>query len=40
VGLLEALGRIRSVLEGRRALAVGRGGWVERQEAYFRRFEW
>ena len=24
----------------RRALAVGQGGWVERQEAFFRRFQW
>ena len=24
----------------RRAMAVGQGGWVERQEAFFRRFQW
>jgi N-acetylglucosaminyl-diphospho-decaprenol L-rhamnosyltransferase len=39
-GLWEALGRVRSVLRGRRLLAAGQGGWVERQEAFFRRFEW
>ena len=39
-GLLGALTRIRCVLNGRRALAVGQGGWVERQEAFFRQFQW
>ncbi len=27
------------VLAARRALAVGQGGWIERQEAFFRRFQ-
>lgn len=39
-GLIGALLRMRAVVQGRRSLAVGRGAWVERQEAYFRRFEW
>jgi N-acetylglucosaminyl-diphospho-decaprenol L-rhamnosyltransferase len=39
-GFWEALSRARSVLRGRRLLAAGQGGWVERQEAFFRRFEW
>ena len=40
IGLFGALGRVRRVLAARRALAVGQGGWVERQEAFFRRFQW
>jgi N-acetylglucosaminyl-diphospho-decaprenol L-rhamnosyltransferase len=39
-GLFGALKRIRFVLKGRRALVVGHEGWVERQEAFFRRFQW
>jgi GT2 family glycosyltransferase len=39
-GLCGAVTRLRGVLAARRALAVGRGGWVERQEAFFRRFQW
>ena len=39
-GLLGALARVHQVLAARRALAVGQGGWVERQEAFFRRFDW
>jgi N-acetylglucosaminyl-diphospho-decaprenol L-rhamnosyltransferase len=39
-GLLQALGRIQSIIAGRRALAVGQGRWIERQEAFFRRFQW
>ena len=39
-GLLGALSRGHRVLAARRALAVGQGGWVERQEAFFRRFQW
>jgi N-acetylglucosaminyl-diphospho-decaprenol L-rhamnosyltransferase len=39
-GLFGALWRIREVIRVRRALAVGQGGWVERQEAFFRRFQW
>lgn len=38
--LVEALGRLGDVLEARRELHLGQAGWVERQEAYFRRFEW
>ena len=33
-------GPARPVLAARRALAVGDGGWIERQEAFFRRFRW
>jgi N-acetylglucosaminyl-diphospho-decaprenol L-rhamnosyltransferase len=40
VGLLDALGRIHRVLARRRALAVGHGFWIERQEAFFQRFQW
>jgi N-acetylglucosaminyl-diphospho-decaprenol L-rhamnosyltransferase len=36
--LLEALGRLGPVFEARRTLAVGRGGWSVRQEAFFERF--
>jgi GT2 family glycosyltransferase len=39
-GLLGALSRASQVLAARRALAVGRGDWIERQEAFFRRFQW
>jgi N-acetylglucosaminyl-diphospho-decaprenol L-rhamnosyltransferase len=39
-GLFGALCRARRVLAARRALAVGQGGWVETQEAFFRRFQW
>jgi N-acetylglucosaminyl-diphospho-decaprenol L-rhamnosyltransferase len=39
-GLLAALERLDEVLAARRALAVGQGGWIERQEAFFRRFHW
>src|SRR5262249_41027788 len=38
--LVEALVRLGSVLRARRALAVGRGGWTSRQEAFFRQFGW
>jgi len=37
---LEAASRWREVVEARRALHAGAVGWVERQEAFFRRFEW
>lgn len=36
--LFEALGRLREVIQARRDLAVGREDWLERQEAFFRRF--
>lgn len=38
LALFEALGRLGEVAKGRRALAVGGEGWVERQEAFFDRF--
>jgi GT2 family glycosyltransferase len=38
--LVEALGRVRDIASARRALHFGQVGWVERQEAFFRRFEW
>ena len=36
--LIEATARLGAVHAGRRALAVGGGDWVARQEAFFRRF--
>jgi N-acetylglucosaminyl-diphospho-decaprenol L-rhamnosyltransferase len=39
-GFVGALRRLDEVLASRRALAVGQGGWIERQEAFFRRFHW
>ena len=39
-GLFGALCRLHGVLAARRALAVGQGGWIQRQEAFFQRFEW
>lgn len=36
--LVEAAARLGAVRAGRRRLAVGLGDWVERQEAFFRRF--
>jgi GT2 family glycosyltransferase len=38
VAFYEALTRLREVLQARRELAVGRDGWTERQEEFFRRF--
>jgi len=38
--LIAALCRGRRVLAARRALAVGQRGWIERQEAFFQRFQW
>ncbi len=40
LALGEALKRLGEVRAARRGLAVGRGGWVVRQEAFFRRFRW
>lgn len=37
---VEALGRLGDVMQARRALHLGQAGWVERQEAFFKRFEW
>ncbi len=38
LALFEAFGRLREVVEARRTLEVGRGGWTVRQEAFFERF--
>ena len=38
LALVEALGRLREVCAARRSLAVGRDGWLARQEAFFERF--
>jgi len=38
--LTGALGLLGEARSARRALAVGRGDWVDRQEAFFRRFRW
>ena len=38
IALVEALGRLKEVLDARRTLAVGRDGWTVRQESFFRRF--
>ena len=38
--LLGAVARLGPVLSARRAMAVGRGSWVGRQEAFFRQFRW
>jgi len=40
LALWEALGRLGQVRSTRRALGVGSGGWVHRQEAFFRQFRW
>jgi GT2 family glycosyltransferase len=39
-GLVSALARADRVVATRRALSVGKGGWVEKQEAFYRQFEW
>jgi GT2 family glycosyltransferase len=39
-GFFAALARHHRIMAARRALAVGEGGWIERQEAFFRRFQW
>ena len=39
-GLVGAIKRLDEVLAARRGLAVGQGGWIARQEAFFRRFHW
>jgi N-acetylglucosaminyl-diphospho-decaprenol L-rhamnosyltransferase len=38
IALWDALRRLRQVNRARRDMAVGRDGWIERQEAFFRRF--
>lgn len=40
VALVEALARFGQVRIARRALAVGGGPWIARQEAFFQRFHW
>lgn len=40
MGLFAALRRWSDVRLDRHALAVGQGSWIERQEAFFRRFQW
>src|SRR5437868_5327520 len=40
LGLLSALRRAHRIPAARRALAVGEGTWIERQEAFYRRFPW
>ena len=40
VALVEAIARLRQVRAARRALEVGRGDWMGRQEAFFRQFRW
>jgi GT2 family glycosyltransferase len=39
-GLFAALRRWPAVRSIRQALTVGQGSWIERQEGFFRRFEW
>jgi GT2 family glycosyltransferase len=38
--ILEAASRLDQILAARRALAVGGPDWIERQEAFYRRFRW
>jgi N-acetylglucosaminyl-diphospho-decaprenol L-rhamnosyltransferase len=38
--MIEALARLDRVLAARRELSVGGGGWIARQEAFYRRFRW
>ena len=38
LALFDALARLGKVVEARKALAVGQGGWTIRQEAFFERF--
>lgn len=40
LALLEALARLGDVRSARRALAVGGGHWIDRQEAFFQQFRW
>jgi N-acetylglucosaminyl-diphospho-decaprenol L-rhamnosyltransferase len=39
-GLIEALKRGRRIWAARRTLTVGQTAWIERQEAFFQRFQW
>jgi GT2 family glycosyltransferase len=38
--LAAALGRCQCIMAARRAIDTGQGGWIERQEAFFRQFQW
>lgn len=38
--LLEAVARLGQVRAARRALCVGQGSWIDRQESFFRTFHW
>jgi GT2 family glycosyltransferase len=40
LSLVAATQRLNEVRSKRRALAVGEGSWVERQEGFFQRFQW
>jgi GT2 family glycosyltransferase len=40
LSLLGAFRRLHQILGSRKVLGVGCGSWVERQEAFFQRFEW
>jgi GT2 family glycosyltransferase len=39
LAMLDAVAKLREVVSARSALAVGRDGWLDRQEAFFRRFQ-
>jgi GT2 family glycosyltransferase len=39
-GFASALAHGQRILAARQRLAVGQGGWVEKQEAFYRRFQW
>jgi GT2 family glycosyltransferase len=39
-GLVSALFRVNEIRQKREKMAVGQGSWVDRQEAFFRRFQW
>jgi GT2 family glycosyltransferase len=39
-GLFSAVARAPAIRAARRALLAGQGGWVPRQEAFYRRFQW
>ena len=40
LAFFEAAARWPEVVQGRRALHAGSTGWIDRQEAFFQRFEW
>jgi GT2 family glycosyltransferase len=39
-GLFAAIKRSHRILAARRAFLVGQGGWISRQEAFYRQFQW